>query len=224
MNTAFQQIEKLVGHTFTDQSLLELALTHSSLKNENDNERLEFLGDRVLGLVVAELVFEKFPSDDEGLLAKRHTALVRQEMLAKIAVRLDLGSCLKLSPGEEKSGGRRKASILSDSLEAVIAAIYLDGGFAQAEAFIQQYWSGELTSVQLKDAKSHLQEWLQSHKEELPTYTLVMQKGEAHEALFVMKVTTENYGEAIGEGSSKQQAEQSAAENLLLELGEDITS
>ena len=223
METLLQQLETLIGYSFKDKALLELAFTHASLKAEQDNERLEFLGDRVLGLVVAELVYNQYPQDDEGLLAKRHTALVRQEMLSKIAVNLNLGDCIKMSLGESKSGGREKASILSDAVEGLIAAIYLDGGFNQAEAFVQKYWGAEIATVQLKDAKSHLQEWLQSHKEDLPTYTLVMQKGEAHNTKFIMKVATNNHGEAIGEGTSKQQAEQNAAENLLKELGEDIS-
>lgn len=219
----YSALEEKIGHTFADKSLITLALTHSSFdKNKeaalNDNERLEFLGDRVLGLSVADMIFSCFPSEKEGVMAKRHAALVKQETLVTVAESLRIGKYIRMSVGEEKSGGREKPSILSDAVESLIAAIYIDAGFEVADKFIQSFWSRKMKTVRLKDPKSHLQEWLQSHKEPLPTYELVEKSGEAHNRTFTIKVVTEKYGEMLGEGASKQQAEQDAAAALLYKL------
>lgn len=222
----YSELEGKVGHVFVDKSLIELALTHSSFdKNQDaslkDNERLEFLGDRVLGLAVADMIFACFPTEKEGVMAKRHAALVKQETLVTVAESLRLGKYIRMSPGEAKSGGREKPSILSDAVESLIAAIYIDAGFEKADMFIQKFWTRKMKNVQLKDPKSRLQEWLQSRKEPLPTYEVVEKSGEAHNRHFVMKVVTENYGEITGEGASKQQAQQDAAEALLYKLQVD---
>ena len=223
-NEDLNQLEEKLEYQFKNREILTLALTHSSFDKSksdvpNDYERLEFLGDRVLGLSIADMIYSCFPNESEGKLAKRHAALVRQETLVAVAESLRLGQFILMSPGEEKSGGRSKPSLLSDVVEALIAAIYLDGSFEDADKFIQRFWERKLNLVRLRDPKSQLQEWLQSRKEPLPTYKVVEKSGEAHDRRFKVLVTTQAHGEMEGEGTSKQQAEQDAAAGLLDLLG-----
>lgn len=216
------EIQEIIGYTFKDTGLLERALTHSSSDVKLDgkafhNERLEFLGDRVLSLVIADKLFKEFKAEREGMLAKRHTALVRKETLAALARTWGLSAFIRMSEGEEQTGGREKDSILSDAVEAILAAIYLDAGYETAQTFVLKHWASVEDVMPLRDAKSRLQELLQKKKKDLPEYIHTETLGDAHSAIFVMQVNT-FYGTATGQGSSKQQAEQQAALNLLNEI------
>jgi len=210
-----------IQYTFHNPALLEAALTHSSCDkrdadgNAVNNERMEFLGDRILNFTIADMLFKAFGDDDEGRLSKRHAALVKQETLAQVAEAIGLGEAIKLGKGENASGGRQKATILSDAMEALIAAMYIDGGLEVAQTFILKNWLPLMHDVRLKDAKSRLQELLQGHGQPLPEYRQETVKGEAHARTFVFKVITNTHGEGIGEGSSKQAAQQAAASDLL---------
>jgi len=220
-----EPLENALGHRFVQPDLLQLALTHSSTVRAPSvrslsNQRLEFLGDRVLGLVVAQLLYEQFPGEDEGALARRSVALVRREALADIAREIDLAPHVIMSPGEEEAGGRANPGLLADTLEAVIAALYLDGGLGVVEAFIRDRWQ-RLVDADLTppmDAKTTLQEWAQARGLALPLYEEVGREGPAHAPVFRVRVSLEGYGSATASGSSKRAAEQGAAEALLNRL------
>ncbi len=211
-------LEKKIGYSFSDPALLQTALTHSSLRSTAiDNERLEFVGDRVLGLVVAQLLFSRFAAENEGSLAKRHTALVQQKALVKVAQGIGLSAHLKLSAGEAKSGGTVKEKILSDAVEALIGAIFQDGGYAAAEKFVQTFWA-DLLAVQTappEDAKSALQEWAQSRGLPLPQYKQLAKSGTDHAPQFEIEVALDGFGRARATAASKRAAEKTAAEKLL---------
>jgi len=210
--------EKTLGHRFANPRLLETALTHASLAAARaSNERLEFLGDRVLGLLLAELLFARFPAEPEGSLAKRHAVLAGKPALAQIAKDTGLDTHIKLSPAEEKSGGGAKEAILADALEAVIAAIYLDGGLDAARGFVEKKWAAMLTAQNLppEDPKSALQEWAQARKLPLPVYTAGEKSGTDHNPVFEVEVTVSGIGMGVGVGPSKRAAEKAAAEKLL---------
>lgn len=211
-----------LGHRFTDPSRLERALTHPSAATgvRPDNQRLEFLGDRVLGLVVAEMLMERFPDLPEGELAPRFNALVRRETLAEIAAELDLGRFVRLGRSEQISGGRRKAAILADAMEAVIAALYLDGGLGTAAAFIRQHWDRPMRAVRINplDAKTRVQEWLQGRGQRPPDYILIEQSGPDHAPVFTVEARLEAGTSARGTARSKKLAEQEAAACLLTRL------
>jgi ribonuclease-3 len=215
-------LEKKIGYTFSGPALLETALTHSSLQKAScNNERLEFLGDRVLGLAVADMLFRRFSGEDEGSLAKRHTGLVQQQTLAAVAQEIDLARRLKLSPSEEKSGGKEKDKIVSDALEALIGAIYLDGGFSAAQHFIEKFWGG-LLDRQIsppEDAKSKLQEWAQAKSLPLPEYTLIGKSGTDHAPQFEIEVSVQGHGKAFAAAPSKRAAEKAAALKMLEKIG-----
>lgn len=209
---------RVLNHEFTRPVLLEEALTHSSAKTgRRDFERLEFLGDRVLGLIVADMLLACFPGEEEGPLAKRFAALVRRRALADVAARLDIGSLIQLSKGEEDSGGRRNPSLLADALEALLGALYLDGGLAPAERFIRLHWTDLMTSTDSppEDSKTRLQEWAQAAGHALPCYTITGEKGPAHDPVFDVEVSVAGQPPARGRGRSKRAAEQSAADALL---------
>jgi ribonuclease-3 len=215
-------LDSKTGYTFSDPKLLETALTHSSTQNNMyNNERMEFLGDRVLGLAVADLLFAAFPGEKEGSLAKRHTGLVQQRALVRVARMLDIGPHLKLSPSEIKSGGLEKDTILADGVEALIGAIYLDGGYKPAAAFIKKFWSGMLSDQAQppEDAKSQLQEWAQGHGLPLPTYKQVGRSGTDHAPQFEVEVSVEGAGRAVAVAASKRAAEKAAALKLLEKAG-----
>lgn len=217
-------LEKTIGYTFTNSALLDTALTHSSVKRTtHDNERLEFLGDRVLGLVVADLLYRHFPDEKEGSLAKRHTSLVQQDSLVKVAQQLALAEHLKLSAGEAKSGGKNKDTILSDALEALIGAIYCDGGHSKAHAFIEKFWGGMLLQQisPPEDAKSKLQEWAQARSLPLPEYTLVSKSGTDHSPQFEIEVFVKGIGKVSAVAASKRAAEKSAALQMLKQIGKE---
>ncbi len=211
-----------LGYDFTDQSLLVRGLTHSSASDREQvpksNERLEFLGDRVLGLVVADMLLQTYVDSDEGELALRFNALVRKETCAEVAVELDLGAALIMSAGEAQSGGRKNKSILGDACEAVIAAIYLDGGFDAARVFVERFWRARLLNLKEppRDAKSALQEWAQSLKLPTPRYVMIERSGPDHAPSFIISVEVDDRPPVSGQGSAKRNAEQAAAEAFLL--------
>ncbi len=213
------RLEEALGHHFENQGLLIQALTHSSAAPDRtaSNERFEFLGDRVLGLAIAGLLLETFPDEDEGALGYRFSALARAESLARVAAAIGLAPHVLLSESEEESGGRENANLLADCCEAVIAALYLDGGLEVAEAFIHRHWRPLMAEDPdpPKDAKTVLQEWAQSKGLPLPDYRVIGQKGPAHAPRFTIEVALHEMKPASGQGTSKQAAEQEAARVLL---------
>ncbi|MDG1818914.1 MAG: ribonuclease III [Porticoccaceae bacterium] len=217
-----QQLQDRLQYQFSDQNLLTLALSHRSCGSKN-NERLEFLGDAVLGLTVSNFLFQRFPEAREGDLSRIRSQIVRAESLADIARSLELGSELLLGQGEMKSGGHRRDSILGDTVEALIGAIYLDKGLSAAEQAVVNWFADMLNAVTLdtpvKDAKTGLQEWLQGRGKPLPEYVLVKTQGEDHSRLFTISckiADIESAAEATA--SSRRKAEQLVAEQLLTVL------
>jgi len=225
MDNDLSSLENRIGHSFNDPSLLHHALTHASSINQPDsrsesNERLEFLGDRVLGLVVADMLYKRFRYEEEGALSRRLTALVRKEALARIAEHIDLASYLTLSQGEEESGGRENPALLADACEALIAAIYLDGGIVPAQRFVHDNWTGLLDEdpTPPKDAKTALQEWTQARNLGLPEYRVSGQSGPPHAPTFTVTVSVTGYPEQNSSGPSKRRAEQDAATAMLAHI------
>jgi ribonuclease-3 len=216
-----------LGHDFAEPDLLARALTHSSRAGSaaESYERMEFLGDRVLGCLVAELLYRRFPGENEGALGKRFAALVRREALAEVAgpAGLDLGPHLRLSRGEEDSGGRENPATLADACEAVIAALYLDGGLEAARRLVEPIWQPLLQAdvTPPQDPKTRLQEWAQSLGLPLPRYAEVARSGPDHAPVFTLRVELAEGRTAQGEGRSKRIAEQAAAEAMLAELERD---
>ncbi len=217
----FKELETKLGHRFKDVSLLERALTHASVRGgkteRGDNERLEFIGDRVLGLAIAEVLNTQYPDATEGDLARRFNRLVRGEACAKVARAIGLGQHLILSESEADSGGREKTTILADATEAVLGAVFLDGGFEKARTVVHKLWQDQSQTVPevAVDAKSALQEWAQGQGLSLPRYTVVSRKGPDHSPRFTAEVTISGKPPAQGEGASKRIAEQAAATALL---------
>lgn len=211
-------------YVFRDPALLELALTHPSAGKVANNQRLEFLGDSVLGAIVAKMLYEMYPAEPEGELARRHAALVRGETLAQMARDMGLGAELRIAGSEAKSGGRDNPSNLEDALEALIGALYIDGGIEAAQAFILPRWKAlaQSTLTPPKDAKTALQEWAQGRGLPVPAYTLAASSGPAHAPLFTMEVTVQGYPPARAEAASKRAAEQLAAEQLLQKLVQEV--
>ena len=211
-----------IGYTFKRPELLHRAVTHSSMSSptRDDNQRLEFLGDRVLGLVMAEGLFLADTSATEGQLAPRFNALVRKETCADVAREIDLGAVLKLGRSEMLSGGRRKEALLADAMEAVIAAVYLDGGFEAAKALVLRLWGERVTAVDAdaRDAKTALQEWAQARKLPPPKYVVVERTGPDHAPVFTIEAQLENGKSQSATANSKRQAEQAAAKVLLARL------
>ena len=218
--------EQRLGYEFSDVSLLIEALTHSSIASESrkDNQRLEFLGDRVLGLVMAEALLEIDQFASEGTLAPRFNALVRKEACAEVARHIDLGGVLKIGRSEMLSGGRRKDTLLGDGMEAVIAAIYKDGGFEVAKRTITELWGDRIKNVKgdARDAKTMLQEWAQARGQNPPKYEIMSQSGPDHAPEFLVKVLLDSGETADATAGSKRQAEQMAAKSLLQTMGELI--
>ncbi len=214
-----RELEEILGHRFARPMLLEHALTHGSIadKTQQTYERLEFLGDRVLGLIVADLLFHRFTREAEGALGKRFAALVSRSCLSEVAGNLGLGRFLRLSPGESESGGRENPSLLADACEAVIAALYLDGGLDAARRFIEPIWTPllEASPRPPQDPKTALQEWAQGRALELPSYEVIDQSGPDHAPNFLVQVAVTGQEPETGEGKSKRMAERAAADRLL---------
>lgn len=208
------------GHVFKDPGLLTQALTHRSAAAAH-NERLEFLGDALVNLIVAEALFQHWPKADEGTLTRARAELVRESALAVIARELDIGSRLTLGPGELKSGGHRRDSILADALEAVVAAIHLDAGFETCRQVVLPWFGASIAALPPpnklgKDAKTRLQEWLQARQKPLPVYVLLSESGDEHAKTFRIECGLSDPAISCeGEGSSRRAAEQVAAEAVL---------
>ncbi|MBI1384537.1 MAG: ribonuclease III [Rhizobiales bacterium] len=222
---SLEQIAERLGYRFRDERLLQRALTHASARSgsstETDNERLEFLGDRVLGLAVAELLMARFPHAAEGDLAKRLNRLVRRETCARVAYAIDLGNALRLGGSEMSTGGRRKETIVADACEAVLGAVFIDGGYGPARDIVARFWVDlidEMTETPA-DAKSELQEWAQGLGRPLPSYRAIGRSGPDHAPQFVTEVRVEGVEPARGSGRSKRIAEHEAAAALLMREG-----
>lgn len=217
-------LQKSLGYRFEDISLLERSLTHSSLSVDQtvrDLERLEFLGDRVLGLLTAEALWRRFPEMDEGDMAPRLNALVRKETCAKAAQALGLDRYIRMAPHEESSGGRGKSAILGDVCEALLGALYIDGGVEAARGVYDLYWTPNLEELSRahRDPKTTLQEWSQELKRGTPQYAILSSDGPAHDPSFVAEVKVGGLKPAQGEGRSKREAQMAAAAALLLREG-----
>jgi ribonuclease III len=211
-------LQERLGHRFADPTLLDRALTHASHAHEaapgdGNNEALEFLGDAVLGFVVADLLHRRDPAGPEGLKSKRRASLVSAESLAERSLRLELPALLRLGRGEEKTGGRKKAKLWANAYEAVIAALYLDGGLPAAAAFVGSEFAGALDRPELDahDAKSALQERLQASGRPVPEYVVVAEEGPSHRRLFRVECRIDGVAVSVGEGTSKKAAQQEAA-------------
>lgn len=219
---AFQE---RIGHNFNRPDLLVRALTHPSVSSatRQDNQRLEFLGDRVLGLVMATALLEHDKTASEGQLAPRFNALVRKEACADVAREIDLGAVLKLGRSEMMSGGRRKQALLGDAMEAVIAAVYKDAGFEAAQAMILRLWGDRVGAVEedARDPKTALQEYVQARRQNPPAYVQIAREGPDHQPIFTIAVRLEDGTEEQASAGSKRQAEQAAAKALLTRLEQD---
>lgn len=220
LNASF---ESILGHTFRRPALLKEALTHRSAAQGRgvraSNERLEFIGDRVLGLTMAEWLIERFPAEQEGALGRRLAYLVSQPVLAEVAEAIGLATVLSVAPGEAKAGVTKRATVLADALEAALGALYLDGGLDTARAFVRRAWHDAMAAQAEppKDAKTSLQEWAQKRGLELPSYAVTDRSGPPHAPSFTVTVTV-GERDASGTAGSKRAAEQLAAEALLSRL------
>jgi ribonuclease-3 len=217
-----KSLEKQLDYTFSDPDLLELALTHRS-HNKSNNERLEFLGDALLDLIISEALYMRYPHAHEGQMTRTRASLVKGETLADIAREIQLGDYLKLGSGELKSGGHRRASILADALEAIFGAVYIDSDLENCRTVIMRLYADRFNSKLLeseeKDPKTQLQEWMQARKKRLPVYSVVTEVGEAQEKLFTVKCSVGSICDAeTATGESKRAAEMAAAEKVLILL------
>ena len=214
-----EELSRLLGYQFKNPRLLKMSLTHRSSNDEN-NERLEFLGDAIVSTIIAEALYQQYPRAQEGELSRWRATLVNREALGNVARQFQLGRYLILGPGELKSGGGERTSILSCAMEAIIGAIYLDGGFLIVRECILRWYQPLLdtltSAASHKDPKTLLQEYLQSRRMSLPIYTVESVEGEAHQQIFVVSCSVEGIKDKmIGKGSSRRRAEQEAAENML---------
>ncbi len=216
------EFSKTIGYTFRDPELLLRAVTHASMSSptRGDNQRLEFLGDRVLGLTMAEALYDADKKAAEGTLAPRFNALVRKETCADVARQIDLGKVLKLGRSEMISGGRRKEALLADAMEAVIAAVYLDAGFEAARDLVLRLWGDRVRTVDAdaRDPKTALQEWAQARKQTPPKYLELKREGPDHAPVFTIQVRLETGESEQAKAPSKRNAEQAAAKALLKRL------
>jgi len=218
--TQIDHLKEISGVDVTQARLLSHALTHSSMGGK-DNERLEFLGDRVLGLVIAEYLYHKRPQEEEGHMAKRFARLVSKDILAEVAIKIGLDDIVIISKSEENTGGRTNSTILADCCEAVIAALYIEFGWNTARHFIMNHWKDYLMIDQPppRDPKTILQEWAQAKGLALPQYQILSQSGPSHQPLFEVAVHIPGYQMGRGSGSSKKLAERQAAENFIEIVG-----
>ncbi len=219
MSPDYKKLYKLLGHQFNDVSLLQAALTHRSVRGKN-NERLEFLGDAILNFIIAAALFDQSPHAKEGELSRLRAGLVNGETLAEIAQEFTLGEYLRLGPGELKSGGARRKSILADALEAIIGAIYFDSDIHNCRERVLAWFDDRLKTIthsgNKKDAKTQLQEYLQSRKLQLPIYSVLSVEGQAHKQIFHVSCQVEDFTITTeGSGNSRRAAEQIAAQKFL---------
>jgi ribonuclease III len=219
---AYSSLYKKLGYQFVDETRLTLALTHRSAAKKH-NERLEFLGDAVLGMIIARELFSRFPDQAEGQLTRMRSSLVKGDTLAELGREFELGDLLLLGPGELKSGGFRRSSILADAVEAIIGAIYLEAGLETCEKLLLAWFDTRLQKLNPnkhpKDDKTRLQEYLQGRKLPLPDYQVVEITGKSHDQHFVVQCTVENLSDSfLGKGNSRRRAEQHAARQVLEKL------
>lgn len=222
---ALARLSKRIGYQFSDKALLLQALTHRSAKG-NHNERLEFLGDSILGFTIAQKLYEQFPKVNEGDLTRMRSSLVKGVTLAEVARSFELGDYLILGPGELKSGGHRRESILEDAVEAIIGAVYVDSDIETCRSLILSWFETRLAEIQpgqaQKDPKTRLQEYLQGRKIDLPLYEVIDTSGQSHNQEFTVRCTTEVLNkDVVTKGSSRRKAEQSAAKQVLTLLKAD---
>ncbi len=222
ISSELRDFQKRIGHVFADPSLLTEAVTHASMSSptRGDNQRLEFLGDRVLGLAMAQALLEADTDAAEGKLAPRFNALVRKETCADVAREIDVGAVLRLGRSEMLSGGRRKEALLGDAMEAVIAAVYMDAGFDVAQAMIIRLWGTRIGDVDAdaRDAKTAMQEWAQAQGLQPPRYVEVSREGPDHAPVFTIAAQLTTGAAAQATAKSKRQAEQAAAAALLAQM------
>jgi len=222
-DAALVAIERRLGHVFADRGLLATALTHATAASATRGtyQRLEFLGDRVLGLVVTEMLIASFPKASEGELSLRLAELVRKETCAEVATALDLASAIRFGGGKGQRAVLATTNVLGDVCEAVIAAIYLDGGLEAARAFIAAHWQERVTraALPMRNAKAALQEWAQGHGHEVPTYSIAAKSGPDHEPKFEVEARIDGLSPARGIGRTRRDAEQAAAATLLTREG-----
>lgn len=218
----FEQIEHILGYCFKDKKLIKEALTHKSFAGEHrssrHNERLEFLGDSILGAIVADYIYNQCPHDEEGVLSKIKANLVSRRNLYLWGKQLNLGTQMLLGHGELATGGRERDSIISNAVEAVIGAIYLDGGYPAAQAFILPWVKTQQLTQDRRDFKSVLQELLQKKEPQPPTYEVVQTVGPEHDKIFTVQVSLNGRILGMGKGHNKKQAEQQAAHDALTHL------
>jgi len=221
---AIARLSKNIGYSFKKNTLLIQAITHRSAKGQH-NERLEFLGDSILGFVIAEVLFEQFPNHDEGDLTRMRSSLVKGVTLAEIGRDFNLGEYLILGPGELKSGGHRRESILEDAIEAIIGAVYLDSDIIVCKALILTWFAKRLSAIkpghEQKDPKTRLQEYLQGRKISLPVYDVIDTTGQSHNQQFTVRCSTQVIDrEVVAKGTSRRKAEQEAAQQVLAIIDE----
>lgn len=220
-NNELKRLEKRIGYTFVNFELFRQALTHRSALGDH-NERLEFLGDSILSFAISTDLYLRFPKVDEGDLSRMRATLVCGKMLAEIGREFQLGDCLILGPGELKSGGFRRDSIIADGVEAIIGAVFLDSNISTVKALILKWFDSRLQTIEpgisQKDPKTRLQERLQSRKQPLPIYEVLEIKGEAHNQRFTMSCTIDGLKPVEGQGTSRRKAEQVAAKKMLTNL------
>lgn len=219
------RLYKRLGYTFADEAKIVEALTHRSASKQH-NERLEFLGDAILGMVIAKALYQRFPQQPEGKLTRMRSSLVKGDTLAEVAREFELGELLLLGPGELKSGGFRRDSILADAVESIIGAIYLEAGMTTCESLILDWFACRLKALDpeavSKDDKTRLQEYLQSNKHPLPLYEVTEIKGKSHDQTFYVECNVEGLKKAVvGSGNSRRRAEQKAAKQAFEKLIND---
>lgn len=223
MSDILLALEEKIGYRFQNKDWLKRALTHASTAEDKNYERLEFLGDRVLGLVIARALFERFPDENEGGLARRHSALVQGRTIATIGQMNDLGEHIIMSVAERASGGHEKENIIADVMEAMLGAIFIDGGLDKAQAVILRLWGENIDTLTEapQDPKTELQEWVQGRGLPLPVYEIMDKSGPDHAPEFILRVCVQGEEPVIAQGPSRRQAEKTAARIMLRRLKEE---
>ncbi len=225
MAKSIEALQETLKYTFKSPDLLRMALTHASTGAKQNYERLEFLGDRVLGLVIASLLFQKFPDEKEGDMAKRLASLVQGQTLAKLSARLSLGDYILFSDAEAAAGGATNDHILADVFESVIGAIYLDGGYDPCQKLIETHWADTLYTMKKppQHPKTDIQEWAQGQGLPLPAYDIIGQSGPDHAPIFNIRLTVQGYDPISGEGRSRAEAEKNVAKAFMTHIKQQKT-
>ncbi|NQZ14624.1 MAG: ribonuclease III [Alphaproteobacteria bacterium] len=220
MSIPYEKVEKVIGYQFKDRHLLERALTHSSTGDEYNYQRLEFLGDRVVGLVIADALFKKFRSENEGGLAKRHTALIQGSTLAIIGQAHGLNDFIQFSEAEKSAGGSQNENIIADVVESLLGAIFIDGGYDLVQEVILRLWGDNIETLKQapQDPKTELQEWAQARQLPLPVYEIISKSGPDHAPVFTIQLSVEGFDSITDEGPSRRQTEKTAARKMLKKL------